>query len=77
MLQRRRTTYRGRRMLNICRIQNTPITRLKLRAYILLILILNKRFELISNAPDGFKSPFVRHALKLFAKALYVYVDGS
>lgn len=34
-------------------------------------------FELITYAPDGLELPFFGNALKLFAKTLYVNVNGS
>jgi hypothetical protein len=36
-----------------------------------------RQFKLVAYAPNGFKHPFIGYAFKLFAEALYMYVNGT
>ena len=35
------------------------------------------RFKFITDAPHGFKLPFIGNTFKLFPQALYVDIDGT
>ena len=42
-----------------------------------MLFVLFQYFKFISNAPNRFEYPLIAHALKLFAKALNMYVNCS
>ena len=68
-------------MSNIASIPKAPIP---FSASALLVIgqkcpsnVLAEKLEFVSYSPNGLKYPFIRNALKLFAKSLNVYVNRS